>query len=236
MSPIRLNLACGGVVLGGWQNLDYESRVPGVIHADLLKGIPYPDAVVDEILASHFLEHLKLRTEAVPFLQECERVLKPGGVLSLITPDFAMLNRVRWFDYHFNRFRNRREQRRWLVGATFGEGRTAWDYHVSGWYRERYEDLGRGSISVDPAAGPPIPVWTEMELVRTSTLWRSHSPYEITAIYRKRGADFHEPSWTTEMAVIGHGPLLRPFGYTRRRLPLMVRTWIRSRLGRKVLP
>lgn len=168
-APIRLNLACGAVVLAGWENLDYESRVPGVISADLMQPLPYATDSVDEILTSHFLEHLRLRVEAIPFLQECERVLKPGGVLSIITPDFEMLHRVRRFDYHFNRLRNRKQQLRWLVGATFGDGRTRWDYHASGWFRARYEELGRGAIILDPAAGDPVPVWTQMELVGIST-------------------------------------------------------------------
>jgi SAM-dependent methyltransferase len=226
---VRLNLACGDVVLDGWQNLDYESRAPGVIHADLLQGVPYPDASVDEILASHFLEHLKLRSEAIPFLRECERVLRPGGILSIITPDFEMLHRVRRFDYHFNRLRNGAEQLRWLVGATFGDGRTDWDYHVSGWFRARYEELGRGQIVVDPAAGPPLHVWAGMDLVETSNRWRPHSPYEITAVFRKHGGSAEsQPTWLGEPAVVG-GARRSPLGYTLRRLPKMFRSALRRR-------
>jgi SAM-dependent methyltransferase len=181
----KLNLACGAVVLNGWDNLDYESRVEGVIECNLNDKFPYENDSVDEILTSHFLEHLKLRTEAVPFLQECNRVLKPGGILSIIVPDFQILSKIKRFDYHFNKFRNSKNALRWLVGATFGEGRTRWDYHVSGWFEERFKELGKGSIIVDPAAGHPIEVWNDMRLIKIIKKWRPHSPYEITAIYRK---------------------------------------------------
>ncbi|GHV90776.1 hypothetical protein AGMMS50268_12790 [Spirochaetia bacterium] len=181
----KLNLACGTVILEGWDNLDYESRTDGVIECNLTERLPYVNDSVDEILTSHFLEHLKLQTEAIPFLQECNRVLKPGGLLSIIVPDFEMISKVKMFDYHFNRFRNCREQLRWFVGATFGEGRTQWDYHVSGWFKERFKELGSGKIIVDPAAGSPIEVWKNMELLNLIKKWRPHSPFEITAIYRK---------------------------------------------------
>lgn len=223
---LRLNLACGEVVLEGWQNLDYDPRVEGVVDCDLLGTLPFEDDSVDEILTSHFLEHLRLRTEAVPFLQECQRVLRPGGILSIITPDFEMLHKVRVFDYHFNQLRGPKQQMRWLVGGTFGEGRTNWDYHASGWFKERYAEMGRGEIIVDPAAGDPITVWTDMELVRIMQDWRPHSPFEITAIYRKKGSDARtQPTWLEEPKVVGAG-FKSGLSYTLDRLPLMLRNTI----------
>jgi SAM-dependent methyltransferase len=223
----RLNLACGTIVLKGWDNLDYESRVEGVIECNLNDTFPYENNSIDEILTSHFLEHLKLRTEAVPFLQECNRVLKPGGILSIIVPDFEILSKIKMFDYHFNKFRNSKNALRWLVGATYGEGRTRWDYHVSGWFEERFKELGKGNIIVDPAAGLPIEVWHNMELIKIIKKWRPHSPYEITAIYRKQ---FIDPppqlnqciavSWLTEEQVVGNG-MVTPFLYTIKRLSKM---------------
>jgi SAM-dependent methyltransferase len=223
----KLNLACGSVILKDWDNLDYESRVDGVIECDLNSNFPYENNSVDEILTSHFLEHLKLRTEAVPFLKECNRVLKPGGILSIIVPDFEMLTKVKKLDYHFNKFRNSKNSLRWLVGATFGEGRTRWDYHVSGWFEERFKELGKGNIIVDPAAGIPIEVWSDMELVKIIKKWRPHSPYEITAIYKKitpppylSYLENNTISWFAEKQVVGSG-MISPLLYTIKRLPKM---------------
>jgi len=38
----------------------------------------------DYIIASHFIEH---SPDMISFLQDCEKLLKPGGVLSLVVPD-----------------------------------------------------------------------------------------------------------------------------------------------------
>ncbi|QEM69763.1 methyltransferase domain-containing protein [Geobacter sp. FeAm09] len=219
----KLNLACGNIVLTGWDNLDYECRANGVIACNLTEKLPYGDNSVDEIFTSHFLEHLKLRTEAIPFLQECERVLKPGGVLSIIVPDFEMLTITKVFDYHHNKFRTPEEQLRWLVGAVFGEGRAKWDYHASGWFEERFREMDSGKISIDPSAGGSIPIWEKMDLTKIIKKWREHSPYEITAIFNKQKGENgkkYEPTWINEEPIVGKG-FISPLEYTLNRLPIM---------------
>ncbi len=42
------------------------------------------DEKFDFIIASHFIEHT---VDMIGFLQDCERMLKPGGVLTLVVPD-----------------------------------------------------------------------------------------------------------------------------------------------------
>ncbi|MCD8350256.1 MAG: methyltransferase domain-containing protein [Planctomycetaceae bacterium] len=229
----KVNLACGTIVLDGWDNLDYEQRVDGVINCDLTKRLPYETGSVGEILTSHFLEHLKLRTQAVPFLAECARVLQPGGLLSIIVPDFEVLTKIKRYDYHFGTFRKKKEQLRWLVGATYGEGRTPWDYHVSGWFKERFRELGNGIIVVDTAAGDPVNVWvddltgqSQMTLERIIPKWRPHSPYEITAIYRKAGGvGGNDVTWLNEPKVVGQG-MVNPWVYTLKKFPKMVRNFL----------
>jgi hypothetical protein len=83
--------------------------------------------------------------------------------------------------------------------------------------------LGEGAIQVDPAAGDPIKVWDNMELVKLIHAWRPHSPYEITAIYRKTGGDKSiQPSWLAEPKVIGTG-FMTPRRFTCKYLPEMFR-------------
>lgn len=55
---------------------------------DLRAGLPFPDASIDFLYAEHVLEHLQHREVAV-LLKECDRVLRPGGVISVCVPDAA---------------------------------------------------------------------------------------------------------------------------------------------------
>lgn len=56
------------------------------VHHEARYGMPFNDAAVDFIFTSHFLEHLYL-SDARTLLQECLRVLRPGGVLRVCVPD-----------------------------------------------------------------------------------------------------------------------------------------------------
>lgn len=55
-------------------------------HHNLLYGIPLEDQTVDFVYSSHFLEHLT-KEHGRRLLDECFRVLKPGGVLRIAVPD-----------------------------------------------------------------------------------------------------------------------------------------------------
>ena len=50
----------------------------------LIPPLPFADQVYDVITAFQFIEHIEPRKE---FIQECLRVLKPGGSLLLTTPN-----------------------------------------------------------------------------------------------------------------------------------------------------
>jgi predicted SAM-dependent methyltransferase len=53
---------------------------------DLRKPLPFRDEHAGAIYGSHVLEHLYL-AEAESLLRECNRVLRPGGVLRVVVPD-----------------------------------------------------------------------------------------------------------------------------------------------------
>jgi predicted SAM-dependent methyltransferase len=59
-----------------------------IIH-DLKKGIPLPEASVDEIYASHVLEHISFK-DLIVMLNEIYRVLKPNGKFSVCVPDASL--------------------------------------------------------------------------------------------------------------------------------------------------
>lgn len=82
---MNLHLGCGNRIFEGWVNIDLDS--PTADHRmDLRDPLPYDDASVQFIYNEHFIEHVT-RAEALAFLKECRRVLRPDGVLRLSTPD-----------------------------------------------------------------------------------------------------------------------------------------------------
>ncbi len=56
----------------------------GLVEGDLANGLPFREASFDIVLASEVIEHLH---DGPAFLRECRRVLRPGGVLILTTPN-----------------------------------------------------------------------------------------------------------------------------------------------------
>jgi hypothetical protein len=78
---VRLNVGAGKVEIPGYTAID---RSLGT-EAYPLDG--YEDNSVDEVRASHILEHFP-RAEVFPVVTEWVRVLKPDGVLKLAVPNF----------------------------------------------------------------------------------------------------------------------------------------------------
>jgi predicted SAM-dependent methyltransferase len=67
----------------GWITIDLTGA--DIAH-DLRKGIPFASDSVDRIYTSHMLEHIPFK-ELLVFLDECYRVLKKDGELSVCVPD-----------------------------------------------------------------------------------------------------------------------------------------------------
>ena len=88
-----VNLGCGSHYHPDWINIDLVSGNPDVITHDLSQGIPLPDTSCDVVYHSHVLEHFR-REDVLPFMQECYRVLKPGGIIRIATPDLERICRV----------------------------------------------------------------------------------------------------------------------------------------------
>jgi predicted SAM-dependent methyltransferase len=86
LKDCRVNIGCGPMPTPGWINLDVLP-FPNVYYWDCRRGLPFLDNAVAAIYSEHSFEHLDLETEAKPYLQECLRVLRPGGVLRLVVPD-----------------------------------------------------------------------------------------------------------------------------------------------------
>lgn len=86
---LRLHLGSGGQPKKGWLNVDLAGD-PTDLAWNLAHGIPFADASVDAIFHEHLFEHIPLRAGA-GLMDECFRVLKPGGILRIGVPDAGEL-------------------------------------------------------------------------------------------------------------------------------------------------
>lgn len=105
---LKLHIGCGPRILKGWINIDlmyepferylqyytnkhYPAKVRGgrsAFYAFNIVGspLPLPDNSVEVIFHEDFIEHLDQK-EQILFLAEMKRVLKPGGVHRINTPN-----------------------------------------------------------------------------------------------------------------------------------------------------
>lgn len=83
---LKLHLGSGSVRLDGWINIDREARAD--LNLDLREGLPFPDGAARLLYNEHVIEHITV-DEARRCLKDWFRVLEPGGVLRIATPDLA---------------------------------------------------------------------------------------------------------------------------------------------------
>ena len=114
---MKINIGCGMSPTKNWKNYDYStsirlSKYPIISNflfklslineeqknfinyslknkielLDATKTFPFKDESIDVIYSSHMMEHLH-RDDAVNFIKECYRVLRPKGILRLAMPD-----------------------------------------------------------------------------------------------------------------------------------------------------
>lgn len=86
----KLEIGSGNTVLEGWLGTDLKPRHRDVVQMDATKPFPFPDSCLDFIHAEHLIEHISYK-QGQRALSECRRVLKPGGVIRLATPDLERL-------------------------------------------------------------------------------------------------------------------------------------------------
>jgi SAM-dependent methyltransferase len=85
---IRLNLGSDIGQIAGFISVDFDPKVNPDVVADVRELPMFETDSVDEIYASHVLEHLK-SDDTLVALKEWMRVLKPGGMLTVVCPDIV---------------------------------------------------------------------------------------------------------------------------------------------------
>ena len=89
---IKLNLGCGKDIKKGFLNIDsFEHKNFKLdIKTNLTRKIPIESNIVNFVYSSHFLEHLDW-IAGENFLKEVLRVLKKGGKLRILVPDYQKI-------------------------------------------------------------------------------------------------------------------------------------------------
>lgn len=83
---LKINFGCGENKLDdGWRNHDSD--------VDISKPLKFADNSVDFIFCEHCIEHI-LYFQAVSFLQECARILKPDGIARIAVPSIERVMKV----------------------------------------------------------------------------------------------------------------------------------------------
>ncbi len=85
----RLHFGCGSRQVEGWLNVDVADSDYDV---DLGNGhLPWMDKSFDVALSQHVIEHLELKSELLPLLEELHRVLISKGQIWLSCPDIEKI-------------------------------------------------------------------------------------------------------------------------------------------------
>jgi SAM-dependent methyltransferase len=88
-SPLKLDIGCGPNRRPGFIGVDIaESTGADIVMNMETQNLPFEDNSVDEIVCSHFLEHVH---NLIPIMNECHRVLKPRGVMVIYVPIYPSI-------------------------------------------------------------------------------------------------------------------------------------------------
>ena len=123
--PLRLHIG-GEEPKPGWKILNVQPG-PGVDYvADCTDLSAFADGSVDDIYASHVLEHLGYQQKLPRALAEFHRVLKKGGRARISVPDFEILCRL------FLEARQSLPDRILIMRMAFGGQLDPYDFHYIG--------------------------------------------------------------------------------------------------------
>jgi SAM-dependent methyltransferase len=179
-----LDVGCGrGDFLRAWQGncrawgLDQDPQAEDIDRVDLMSGRwPWPDTGVDVVFSKSVIEHLP---DPGRFLKETYRVLRPGGRIIVMTPDWRTYMRTFYDDYTHVRPYDRVSLADLLTAAGF------WCVEVERIYQY-----------------PPM--WDWPALRPLAWLWRQLAPVELSLwLSSCTGCGFFR--WASQLTLLGSG-------------------------------
>jgi predicted SAM-dependent methyltransferase len=124
----KLHVGCGRYSLEGWLNADINLDHSNIdIFLDARDHLPFEDDQFQFVYAEHLIEHLTY-DEGRRFCKEVFRILRPGGVMRISTPDLQFLLRYyadhseiaeEFTEYHTREFLRADVRSRALVLSNF---------------------------------------------------------------------------------------------------------------------
>lgn len=123
--PLRLHIG-GKQAKPGWKIVNIRPGPDVDFVGSCVDLSRFGDQAVDEVYASHVLEHLGYRFEFTHALQEMFRVLRPGGLLRASVPNLEVLCRI--FLHPSNDARGRFRVMNMMFGGQVDEN----DFHKIG--------------------------------------------------------------------------------------------------------
>jgi predicted SAM-dependent methyltransferase len=96
-NPAKIELGAGVNWKPGWLETDlYSKKLPDgtqIIALDVRNDFPIPENSFDFIYCEHMMEHLTYK-DGQHMLEKCHRILKPDGVIRIVTPSIGFLSRI----------------------------------------------------------------------------------------------------------------------------------------------
>lgn len=92
----KLQLGSGPNRLEGWLETDVKYK-QDCAYLDITEKFPFEDDTLDYIFAEHLIEHVSWEN-GLFMLRECRRILKPGGIIRLATPDLEVFLKLYFKD------------------------------------------------------------------------------------------------------------------------------------------
>lgn len=86
----KLHIGCGANHLEGWLNTELCPH-GREIFLDATNPLPLPSSTFAFVYSEHMIEHIPY-AQARAMVRECFRILRPGGVIRLVTPNLEFLN------------------------------------------------------------------------------------------------------------------------------------------------
>ena len=129
-----LNLGCNDKLMPGIINVDIQD-LEGVSAVVDLSVYPWmwEDNSVDGIYARHIIEHFQ---DPVKFINECKRILKPGGFLDIYVPHSSSIGSVGMIEHYrtfcYNGLNNA------LIGFQTTYHKLSWWYGSTNWINLPY--------------------------------------------------------------------------------------------------
>ena len=114
---LSMVLAGANAYLGLFAGMTVSASIPAAVismgvlslfkKANILDGLPYEDNTFDVVYSSHFIEHIPVDQIELVF-DDVYRILKPGGLIRLVTPDLEFLNNEYKINYDKKAFKKAR--------------------------------------------------------------------------------------------------------------------------------